>query len=78
MIVGVASTVGEVERTNADVVEIGADPNGHIALADLTAQLEPYADWPQRIGSFSAASNVTGILTAAWRRRRRRRRGTRR
>ena len=47
----------------ADVVEIGADADGHIDLADLTAQLARYADRPLRIGSFSAASNVTGILT---------------
>jgi selenocysteine lyase/cysteine desulfurase len=50
-------------ETYADVVEIGADPDGHIDLADLTTQLVRYADRPLRIGSFSAASNVTGILT---------------
>ena len=50
-------------ETYADVVEIGADPDGHIDLADLAAQLVRYADRPLRIGTFSAASNVTGILT---------------
>ena len=47
----------------ADVVEIGADADGHIDLADLRARLIEYAGRPLRIGSFSAASNVTGILT---------------
>ncbi|GAB1692803.1 aminotransferase class V-fold PLP-dependent enzyme [Krasilnikovia sp. M28-CT-15] len=50
-------------ETYADVVEIGADPDGHIDLADLATQLARHADRPLRIGSFSAASNVTGILT---------------
>jgi selenocysteine lyase/cysteine desulfurase len=50
-------------ETYADVVEIGADPDGHLDLADLATQLKRYADRPLRIGSFSAASNVTGILT---------------
>ena len=47
----------------ADVIEIGADPDGHIDLSDLQAQLVRHADRPLRIGSFSAASNVTGILS---------------
>lgn len=50
-------------ETYADVVEIGAGPDGHLDLADLATQLKRYADRPLRIGSFSAASNVTGILT---------------
>ena len=50
-------------ETYADVVEIGADSDGHVDLADLGAQLVRYSDRPLRIGSFSAASNVTGILT---------------
>ena len=50
-------------ETYADVVEIGADPDGHIDLADLADKLARYADRPLRIGSFSAASNVTGSLT---------------
>jgi selenocysteine lyase/cysteine desulfurase len=52
-------------ETIADVVVIGADADGHIDLADLAAQLDRYAARPLRIGSFSAASNVTGILSDA-------------
>ncbi len=47
----------------AEVVEIGEDARGHIDLEELAAQLRRTADRPLRIGSFSAASNVTGILT---------------
>jgi selenocysteine lyase/cysteine desulfurase len=47
----------------ADVVVIGEDAGGHIDLADLERQLARYARRPLLIGSFSAASNVTGILT---------------
>ncbi|WAZ26646.1 aminotransferase class V-fold PLP-dependent enzyme [Streptomyces cinnabarinus] len=47
----------------ADVVVIDEDADGHIDLAGLEAGLRRYADRPLRIGSFSAASNVTGILT---------------
>ncbi|WP_234390352.1 aminotransferase class V-fold PLP-dependent enzyme [Streptomyces sp. MMG1533] len=47
----------------ADVVVIDEDADGHIDLGELKAQLVRYADRPLRIGSFSAASNVTGILT---------------
>jgi len=49
----------------ADVVPIGADRDGHIDLDELAASLDRYADRPLRIGSFSAASNVTGILSNA-------------
>jgi selenocysteine lyase/cysteine desulfurase len=49
----------------ADVVVIGEDGDGHIDVADLAQQLDRFADRPLRIGSFSAASNVTGILTDA-------------
>ena len=54
----------------ADVVVIGEDADGHIDLADLERQLVRYAGRPLRIGSFSAASNVTGILTDTERGRR--------
>jgi len=47
----------------ADVVVIAEDATGHIDLADLRRQLIRFAGRPLRIGSFSAASNVTGILT---------------
>jgi selenocysteine lyase/cysteine desulfurase len=47
----------------ADVVTIDEDADGHVDLAHLARELERYADRPLKIGSFSAASNVTGILT---------------
>jgi selenocysteine lyase/cysteine desulfurase len=47
----------------AEVVEIGLDARSGIDLEDLEAKARAYADRPLRIGSFSAASNVTGILT---------------
>jgi selenocysteine lyase/cysteine desulfurase len=47
----------------AEVVVIGEDADGHIDLADLEQQLNRFAPRPLLIGSFSAASNVTGILT---------------
>ena len=47
----------------ADVVEIGVDRDGHIDEVELEQRLKEYADRPLRIGSFSAASNVTGILS---------------
>jgi selenocysteine lyase/cysteine desulfurase len=47
----------------ADVVVIAEDPDGHIDVADLERQLIRFAGRARRIGSFSAASNVTGILT---------------
>jgi selenocysteine lyase/cysteine desulfurase len=45
----------------ADVVVIDEDENGHIDLHRLEEELVRYADRPLKIGSFSAASNVTGI-----------------
>ncbi|MEV0941969.1 aminotransferase class V-fold PLP-dependent enzyme [Micromonospora wenchangensis] len=50
-------------ETYADVVVIGADADGHIDRAELAERLVRYADRPLRVGSFSAASNVTGILS---------------
>jgi selenocysteine lyase/cysteine desulfurase len=47
----------------AEVVVIGEDADGHVDMADLERQLIQYAGRPILIGSFSAASNVTGILT---------------
>ena len=47
----------------ADVVVIDEDPDGHIDLEVLGRELARFADRPLRIGSFSAASNVTGVLT---------------
>ncbi|MFZ0530576.1 MAG: aminotransferase class V-fold PLP-dependent enzyme, partial [Propionicimonas sp.] len=47
----------------ADVVTIREDADGHIDQAELAAQLAAHADRPLKIGSFSAASNVTGIMS---------------
>ena len=47
----------------ADVVTIPEDADGHIDARALEAELIRYAARPLRIGSFSAASNVTGILS---------------
>jgi selenocysteine lyase/cysteine desulfurase len=52
-------------ETIADVVTVGAAPDGHIDLDDLRRLLVAYADRRLLIGSFSAASNVTGLLTDA-------------
>ena len=47
----------------ADVVTIDEDADGRIDLEQLERELIAYADRPFKIGSFSAASNVTGIGT---------------
>jgi selenocysteine lyase/cysteine desulfurase len=47
----------------ADVVEVPTDDAGRICLASLEQALVAHAGRPLRIGSFSAASNVTGVLT---------------
>ncbi|MEO8094593.1 MAG: aminotransferase class V-fold PLP-dependent enzyme, partial [Pseudolysinimonas sp.] len=47
----------------ADVVTIHEDADGHVDVAHLREQVQLFADRPLKIGSFSAASNVTGILT---------------
>ena len=47
----------------ADVVVIHEDQDGHVDLGHLEEMLVAFADRPLRIGSFSAASNVTGILS---------------
>jgi selenocysteine lyase/cysteine desulfurase len=47
----------------ADLVTIHEDLDGQVDLEQLEAELVRYADRPLRIGSFSAASNVTGILS---------------
>ena len=50
-------------ETIADVVVIHQDADGGVDCADLRVQLEKYADRPLKIGTFSAASNVTGIVS---------------
>jgi selenocysteine lyase/cysteine desulfurase len=47
----------------ADVVTIHEDSDGHIDQQQLADELRTHADRPLKIGSFSAASNVTGILS---------------
>ncbi|MEO7124373.1 MAG: aminotransferase class V-fold PLP-dependent enzyme [Lacisediminihabitans sp.] len=47
----------------ADVVTIHEDADGQIDQAQLAAELLTYEDRPLKIGSFSAASNVTGIIS---------------
>ncbi len=47
----------------ADVIEINEDTDGQIDLEDLENYLTKYADRTMKIGSFSAASNVTGIIS---------------
>ena len=46
-----------------DVVTIREDEHGAINLDELERALIEYADRPLKIGSFSAASNVTGIVS---------------
>lgn len=47
----------------ADVVTIPEDSDGHIDLSQLERELIAYAERELKIGSFSAASNVTGIVS---------------
>jgi len=47
----------------ADVVTIPEDADGHIDLDRLECELVAHADRSLKIGSFSAASNVTGIVS---------------
>jgi selenocysteine lyase/cysteine desulfurase len=47
----------------ADVVTISESPDGRIDVGHLERELRRHADRPLKIGSFSAASNVTGIIT---------------
>jgi selenocysteine lyase/cysteine desulfurase len=47
----------------ADVVVIPSDADGRIDLAVLETSLKAHADRPLKIGSFSAASNVTGLIS---------------
>lgn len=47
----------------AETVEIALDAAGNVDLGDLDAKLSRFADRPLKVGTFSAASNVTGLLT---------------
>lgn len=50
-------------EANVDVVPIGFDAVGRIDRDALTKALGQYAARPLRIGAFSAASNVTGLIS---------------
>jgi selenocysteine lyase/cysteine desulfurase len=50
-------------ETIADVVVIAEDSDGRIDRTDLESRLVELGDRPVKIGSFSAASNVTGIVS---------------
>lgn len=50
-------------EANVDVVPIGFDADGHIDRDALAKALGEYASRPLRIGAFSAASNVTGLIS---------------
>lgn len=47
----------------ADVVVIHEDLHGGVDCGELEARLEEHSERPLKIGSFSAASNVTGIVS---------------
>ncbi|HLL54234.1 MAG TPA: aminotransferase class V-fold PLP-dependent enzyme [Myxococcaceae bacterium] len=47
----------------AEVVEVELTPRGTVDLKDLEAKLLAYRERPLKLGTFSAASNVTGVLT---------------
>ncbi len=46
-----------------DVVTISEDADGHIDIEQLKQKLDTYKLRSLKIGSFSAASNVTGIIS---------------
>jgi selenocysteine lyase/cysteine desulfurase len=50
-------------ETIAEVIEIKEDADGHIDLVELESRLIEHSQRPLLIGSFSAASNVTGIIS---------------
>ncbi len=49
-------------ETIAETVYVDFDEHGRVSPEHLDAQLEKYKHAPLKIGTFSAASNVTGIL----------------
>ena len=50
-------------ESQVDVVVVREDPAGGVDLGHLEEELLRYADRKLKVGSFSAASNVSGILT---------------
>ncbi|MBB6445571.1 aminotransferase class V-fold PLP-dependent enzyme [Bacillus benzoevorans] len=51
------------EETLADVVIVPPDENGDVSPLMLEKMMKRYEDRPLKIGSFTACSNVTGIVT---------------
>ena len=51
-------------EADCDVVTIKATEHGTVDLADLADSLAAHAHYGRRVGSFAAASNVTGITEA--------------
>jgi len=52
---------------DAEVVEIQLDPSGHLDLEDLENQLKrPEFQGRMKVGAFSAASNVSGMLSPVY------------
>ncbi|MBN2668879.1 MAG: aminotransferase class V-fold PLP-dependent enzyme [Bacteroidales bacterium] len=49
--------------TNCDVVIVPPDKDLQVSVVNLRETLKKYENRPYKIGSFSAASNVTGIIT---------------
>jgi selenocysteine lyase/cysteine desulfurase len=47
----------------ADLVEVGLNAQGGVDVEDLKKKLRMFEARPLKIGAFSAASNVTGVLT---------------
>ncbi|GLD96889.1 hypothetical protein PINS_up005572 [Pythium insidiosum] len=50
-------------ESGAEVVSIPENARGHVDTAALVRELVRFADRPLKVGAFSAASNVTGVLT---------------
>ena len=50
-------------ESGADVIEIAEDPAGGVDLEDIARKFAQIPQGHQVIGAFSAASNVTGVLT---------------
>ncbi|WP_035644411.1 aminotransferase class V-fold PLP-dependent enzyme [Flavobacterium sp. ASV13] len=50
-------------ESNADVVILPPDENNLVDPAILSSEIKKYADRSVKIGSFTACSNVTGIIT---------------
>ncbi|KAJ0389262.1 hypothetical protein P43SY_010823 [Pythium insidiosum] len=50
-------------ESGAEVVAIPEDDGGHVDMTALVRVLVRLADRPLKVGAFSAASNVTGVLS---------------